>query len=343
MFTFKKPARRCQAVCWLENFAMNFTIRAFDHTEADYKAWVALDNRIWTDYFITVESRRHWANTVPRKAKWRWWIAEDNGHLLATAYHGRDLYNAITGSFILNINVAPEARSQGVGASLYEHCLARLRAEHGDVHFVNGFTKEDMQDAIGFLEARGFERVLREPFSRLQVQAFDPTPFQTKLQRTEAQGIKVRTLAELQDGFTDWKEQFYRLEVDVLTDIPSADPFKAPPFVEFSRRTFEDPEFAPGTVWIAVRDRDWLGMTTLTIHDAAPDKGFTGLTGVRRAARRQGVATTLKLRALDYAQRQGVETVQTDNEENNPMFHLNLALGFQPIPARLHYRRNFKT
>ena len=320
---------------------MEFEIRAFKHTDADYEDWVALDNRIWTDYFITVESRRHWANTVPKKAKWRWWMVEEKGQVLATADHGRDLYNARAGSFMLNINVEPRARSRGVGASLYDHCLTQLRAEHIDVRFVNGFTKEDMPDAIRFLEARGFERVLREPFSRLQVQDFGPAPFQSKVQQTTELGIKIKTLEELQSSVPDWKEQFYRLKVDVLTDIPSADPFQPHSFAEFSQQTFEDPEFAPKTVWIAVQDGNWLGFTELTIHEEAPQKGYTGLTGVRPSARRNGIATALKLRALGHAQKRGLETVQTDNEENNPMFKLNLALGFNPIPARLHYRREF--
>lgn len=62
---------------------------------------------------------------------------------------------------------------------------------------------------------------------------------------------------------------------------------------------------------------------------------------MRRTARRKGVATALKLKALLYAKERGLKVVQTDNEENNPMFQINLAFGFQPSPARLHYRKEF--
>ena len=39
------------------------------------------------------------------------------------------------------------------------------------------------------------------------------------------------------------------------------------------------------------------------------------------------------LRAIEFAAQRGVKSIQTDNEENNPMFQLNLALGFKPVPA----------
>ena len=68
-----------------------------------------------------------------------------------------------------------------------------------------------------------------------------------------------------------------------------------------------------------------------------PDKLYTGLTGVRRAYRRRGIATALKTQAIAWAKTQGASYLETDNEENNPMYQLNLALGFQPIPALLDY------
>ncbi len=316
-------------------------IRAFDHSEADYEAWVALDNQIWTDYVSTIQARRHWAKTVSKKAKWRWWMAEKDGQLLGTANHGLYLYNTRPGSFLVTINVAPEARNQGLGSQLYDHCLIQMQAEHNEIHVINGFTKEDMLDSLRFLENRGFARVLREPLSLLKVQDFDPSSLQIKAQRTEEAGISVRTLAELRDDFMDWKEQYYRLEIEVRAEVPNADPFRAPTFEEFSQRHFADPEFDPKTVWIALRGREWLGMTEFFVSDADPKKGHTGLTGVRLAARRRGVATALKLKSLVYAQECGLEVIQTDNEENNPMFQINLAFGFKPIPARLHYRKKF--
>ena len=50
-------------------------------------------------------------------------------------------------------------------------------------------------------------------------------------------------------------------------------------------------------------------------------------------------ATALKLETIRAAREAGVRLIQTDNEENNPMFDLNLKLGFQPQPGYLFFER----
>jgi hypothetical protein len=57
-----------------------------------------------------------------------------------------------------------------------------------------------------------------------------------------------------------------------------------------------------------------------------------------RPYRRRRIATALKLRTIDYAQRRGARTIETSNEEHNPMYQLNLRLGFRPRPAWVSYR-----
>ena len=88
-----------------------------------------------------------------------------------------------------------------------------------------------------------FTRVLSESFSQLQVQKFDPVRFQLKARRTEELGIDIKTWAELQISFPDWKQKYYQLDIDVMTDIPRADPFQAPSWEEFNQRFGNDPDF----------------------------------------------------------------------------------------------------
>ena len=60
------------------------------------------------------------------------------------------------------------------------------------------------------------------------------------------------------------------------------------------------------------------------------------MTGVRRAARGQGVARAVKLASLRAAQAAGWGRVRTTNHSSNlPMMRVNDALGFGREPARL--------
>lgn len=75
------------------------------------------------------------------------------------------------------------------------------------------------------------------------------------------------------------------------------------------------------------------------------DKGkfLTGLTGVVANHRRKGIAAALKLRAIKYAHQHGVKVIETGNEENNPIYQINLMLGFQPQPAWIDFEKVLHT
>lgn len=65
----------------------------------------------------------------------------------------------------------------------------------------------------------------------------------------------------------------------------------------------------------------------------------TGLTGIVRSHCRRGLATLLKTHAIRYAKEQGIQSIRTGNEENNPMYTLNRKLGFQDLTANLAFEK----
>ena len=78
-------------------------------------------------------------------------------------------------------------------------------------------------------------------------------------------------------------------------------------------------------------------------NDADTEKIDTGLTGVIRSHRRRGIAMALKVQALEFARQRGFQTVMTDNEEKNPMYQLNLKLGFKPKPAWIDFEKQLRS
>jgi hypothetical protein len=50
-------------------------------------------------------------------------------------------------------------------------------------------------------------------------------------------------------------------------------------------------------------------------------------------------ATALKITSFHAVQQIGVQLIETGNEETNPMYQLDLSLGFTPQPAWLDFVR----
>ena len=96
-----------------------------------------------------------------------------------------------------------------------------------------------------------------------------------------------------------------------------------------------------GTEIVAVKDSAYIASTDITVYPKAePHKGWTGGLGVLKKYRRKGIATALKIKAIEKLLEKGVTDVRTDNEENNPMYKINVALGFKPVPFSLDYSKN---
>jgi GNAT superfamily N-acetyltransferase len=244
------------------------------------------------------------------------------------------------GKYFVTIDVHPDHRRRGIGTALYDHLLGQL-AEYEPSKLLS-FTREDHVDGIRFLTKRGYKQVMRYPISRLDVAGFDPKPFAEKAAQVAASGVKILTLAEIATAVGDWKQKLYELEWEIAQDVPSPDPLTKQPFDVFQNRVLGAPGFDPEAWFIALDGDQWVGMSNLWLAQGDPDKLYTGLTGVVRSRRRRGIATAAKLRGFEYAKRRGVKVIETDNEENNPMYFLNLALGFKPQPAMLDFEKRIE-
>jgi GNAT superfamily N-acetyltransferase len=179
---------------------------------------------------------------------------------------------------------------------------------------------------------------MRFPISHLDLITFDPTPFKAKVAQVQQSGIAICSLATLAESDKDWKSKMHRLKADVLKDVPSPDEMIEWPIEEFERN-LAYPNYMHEGVFIAIDKGQYVGLSELWRSQADPRRLYTGLTGVARSHRRRGVATAVKVHAICFAQNYGATILETDNEENNPMFQLNLQLGFQPQPAIVEFKK----
>lgn len=312
--------------------------REFDKSDADFKALVHLENLTWPDTPVTLEDMQHGDRTRPKDVPWLQWVVENDGQLIGFGSLGKAFWSKRTGRFHLYITINPEWRNQGYGSRMYDLLIEKMSGTE-KIHNITSGTRENYKDSLRFLTKRGFVQEIREPVSELDLESFDESPFVHKLERLGEHGLTVASMKELAETHSDWQERYWNLDYKVGQDVPSPEPFKKRSLEEFIKSKIEGPDFELDTRWIALDGDDWVGISELWKSGAREDMAYQGITGVTRAHRRKGVATALKLVGIRYARQRGWRTIITDNEENNPMFGINLALGFKAKPAWLGLRK----
>ena len=313
-------------------------IRDFRYDDSDYRALCILMEKIYPWEPTSVEIQRFDDDSRPN-VWWRKRVAEVDGEFAALGTVGEPFWSLQEGKVHLCVDVDPDYLNRGIGTRLFAD-LEALAHARGPVRRLTTGTQEDKTQASAFLKERGFEVVIREPISELDLPAFDETPFVHKIEQAEAHGIRLASLTDLAREYPDWQERFWQLDTTIHQDVPTPDPFSQRTLETFIRQHVDNPGFSPDVTHVAVHGNEWAGVSAMYIDPSHPEIGGTGLTGVTRPWRRKGLATALKLKVLRQAKAKGVRRVITDNEENNPMFRINLMLGFKARPAWLGWQLN---
>jgi mycothiol synthase len=319
------------------------TVRLFQPSALQYAAIVAVHDAAWPD-------ERHLSPDRWREGDAEW-TAEHLLQRFVVAHDGRIVgegscfephWHHQPGTVHLSWSIHPDHRGRDLDTLLFDAILAFVRQHRPATDTLATEMREDRTETVAFLEARGFVPAMRSERSVLDVAAFDPAPYRELEASLAVAGIRTETLAALQARAADWREQLYELRWQIMQDVPSVEPQVKPTFAQFAQQILEDPALDPEAWFVAVDTRTdgapLVGMSNLWVNDPSYTRLDTGLTGVVRTYRRRGIATALKLRTIAYARQRGARTIETANEEHNPMYQLNLRLGFRPRPAWVSYR-----
>ncbi|MCO5197926.1 MAG: GNAT family N-acetyltransferase [Anaerolineae bacterium] len=317
-----------------------YTIRPFDFvSDADYEQVAALDLAVWPDDPSLASEWKKSDELRPKGIYYRRWLAENgNGHAVGQITVHEPWWSPEAGKFQLDLRVHPDCAGNGMYRDLYEWMVAAVSAEIELKKLISS-TRENFTEYRTMLESVGFTVVMRYPRSQLDLTTFDPGQYDNVVQQVRAGNISIVTLPELQKRHEDWLIRLEDMSWEIEQDVPYHDEKVRTPLEQFAKM-FEYENCAPESWHIAVDNatEHYVGVSNLWLSLGNPDKIYTGLTGVRRAYRRRGIATALKALSLAWAQQTGATKVETDNEENNPMYQLNMQLGFKPLPADLDYK-----
>jgi mycothiol synthase len=238
----------------------------------------------------------------------------------------------------VRLAVRLDMRRRGIGGVLLGELETLLRERGGDTIML--YTSESDTGINQFLGHHGYFEAFRGYQQWLPLHGFEPNRFDPNWQPLLEQGIHLRSLAQLRDGW-DTAQKFYDLYISLEQDAPRADQhFVAQSFEEFSANQYDSPSSFPEGVTFAVKDNELIGLNILA-RDSHASVLHNGLTGVRRDFRGLGLALALKLEGIRVALAHGSEGITSYNASTNTaILKLNEKLGFQRSPATLEWRKN---
>lgn len=310
-------------------------IRALTNSDADYAARLTIDKALNPTSTLTLEEIKYWDDWWdPQYHRYRF-IAELSGEPVAMAECAEWPWWYEPGRYALYIDVMPAFRRQGIGGKLYEQLLTTLSNVEPKGRILMCKCLEDQPESERFIRKRGFPLVGKEPASMLDVPSFAAEKFADLLERVRQQGIEIINYDALVARVPDWQQQCFEMHWASRQSMPATGTHTRQTFEQYVQQVFEHDKFMPSAFFVALDHGQVVGASNLINQYDDREHLHTDYTGVIPSHRRRGIATALKVRVIQQAQAQGVKTIRTGNHETNPMYQINLQLGFQPQPGEL--------
>lgn len=291
-------------------------------------------NKFFWNQPLSVEEMQTWHEQAVKSGRQdRRELGMLNGQVVAYGGARRNLHSEGGKDYWLMVHVDPSEQKNSDYFSAMLQRSVDIATELG-AEMIRYEARSDYPWSMLVLENQGFELSTRLPVSSLRLSERRPDA------PILPEGHRILSCSQLKAERPDtWEHDCWRVEMDVAADLPL--PF---PFVESSLEDYCDELKDPllnldSQFYYFVADQI-AGVTQLFPSLVNPKLAQTGLTGTRREFRRHKVATNLKRTSALWAKQNGIEEIFTDNEENNPMYQLNLHLGFEHRFDNLVYSRS---
>jgi GNAT superfamily N-acetyltransferase len=293
----------------------------------DYPGIVRLLQTLRADSIYTPAGMRHLIESMPKRASPAAWVA-DEGAIVAWGWAHRRWIHATNTAFAW-VGVLPPARAHGLGGAIWE-----LAESHAVKLGASALFTDVLGDPDGerFVRTRGFE-----PFRVERVSAVDPRGIDLRelADREAAAATEGYRLATFRDADL---RALYRLDVEVSGDVPGGETYVTS-FDEWRAELANQPDLDWDGSAVVLHGDEAVAECLLTVDREARRARNEG-TGTTRAHRRRGLATLAKLAAIRWAASNGIETIVTDNDdENDGMLAINVRLGYRPLVERRRWRK----
>jgi hypothetical protein len=151
--------------------------------------------------------------------------------------------------------------------------------------------------------------------------------------------MRITTIHQLDQEGLDWIPSLYDATWEMLQDMPSVHPPRQMTLDQY-RQLFTHRTEAERQLMFVILDGDRIvAYSRLEEARAMPGLVRTGISGTVRSHRRRGLVTVLKAISVQLLKERGFSILQTDNDVTNPMYKLNLQLGFRDCWTWMQYER----
>lgn len=306
-------------------------------TPADYAAIATVSQAAVPEFAITESKLQHLDAQHPAHCKLGYSVAIVQGEIVG---YGRyiqhpDLYHPH--KFHLTVRVHPKFWTDG----LYEQLLSALHTTLAPFDPIETklSIRETYPDEIKIAQQLGYHAYSRRFESVLDVNSFNLSTYQDRLQHVSEQGIKIYAYAELAHD-PERDQKLYALFNAVDGDVPLAEQITVMSFEQWHQQIITSPEFLAEGTFIALDGEDYVGLSIFFKH--SDHMLYIDLSGVQASHRRRGITTAIKLRGIAWAQTAGYHHIGTTNDDGNTgILAINEKLGFVRQPTMIQFAKTF--
>ena len=316
-------------------------IKKFTETDSEFEELARIDNLVNHDSINHPDDdKREWAIRDINLIKDRLLLYQDS-QLIGVMYYsqGRENNNRTT---FFTLNIDPAYNTQETKELLYNRMIEEIASFNSNKILTSVYEHPNYDSVKQFLIDNQFKLVQTNREYSCDITKINIKKYRPLIKKIESEGIKFY---DSRDELNQFSDHYRKLEQLIWTYSKD---FPIPDGVEHTRMSFEQAmkiqidfeENIYGTEIIAVYEGEYIGSTDIEVYyKIEPHKGWTGGLGVLKEFRRKGIATALKIKAIERLLQKRVTELRTDNEENNPMYKINVALGFEPVPFSLEYMK----
>jgi GNAT superfamily N-acetyltransferase len=268
-------------------------------------------------------------------------VAEIDGQIIGFIHIGQG-QKENSHIFFFDLFVHPQFQHQGIGTELYKQFISIVQSLGCTKIISEIYEHPNWSSGKSFFEKHQFEHISTNREYSLDLQQIDFSQYKKLLTDVFDKGFSFSE--PVKDGRNS-DEHYKKLESlrwSYFQDMPYPEGI-TPTRGNYdlwlkTHKLFEKTHYGIELI-VLNQIGDYVGCTKLEADNCEPKKCWTSNLGVIKEYRRQKLATALKIEALKRLQKRGFTEIRTDNEENNPMYKINVNLGFTAVPFSLEYMK----